>query len=61
MNFPSHIILNDINHVYRAAILKNKSLWLLPLYMAVATYFYYEKVHRKMCTAIVSKLLQVAS
>ena len=41
-------IFNDINHGYRAAILKKNSLWLLPLYMVVATYFYYEKVRRTM-------------
>ena len=58
MNFPSQIFFNDINHGYRAAILKKNYLWLLPLYMVVATYFYYEKVHRTMRTAIVSNLLQ---
>ena len=31
---------NDINHGYGAAILKENSLWLLPFYMVVATYFY---------------------
>ena len=39
------------------AILKKNSLWLLPFYMVVATYFYYEKVRRTMRTAIVSNLL----
>ena len=29
MNFPSQIFFNDINHGYRAAILKKSSLWLL--------------------------------
>ena len=48
MNFPSQIFFNDINHGYRAAILKKNYLWLLPFYMVVATYFYYEKVHRTM-------------
>ena len=43
MNFPSHIFFNDINHGYRAVILKKNSLRLLPFYMVVATYFYYEK------------------
>ena len=57
MNFPSQIFFNviyfyNINHGYRAAILKKNSLWLLPLYMVVATYFYYEKVRRTMRTAI---------
>ena len=54
-------IFNDINHGYRAAILKKNSLWLLPFYMVVATYFYYEKVRRTMRTAIVSNLLNVSS
>ena len=53
MNFPSHIF-NNINHGYRVAILKKNSLWLLLLYITVATYFYYEKVRRTVCTAIVS-------
>ena len=38
MNFPSEMFLNNINGGYRAAILKKRSLWLLPFYMAVATY-----------------------
>ena len=44
--FPFTDIFNDINHAYRAAILKKKCLWLLPFYMAVATYCYYEKERR---------------
>ena len=36
MKFPSQILFNDINHDYRAAILKKNSLWLLPFYMAVS-------------------------
>ena len=51
-------IFNDINHGHRAAILKKKFLWLLPFYMVVATYFYYEKVRRTMRTAIMSYLLK---
>ena len=47
-------IFNDINHGYRAAVLKKNSLWLLPFYMVVATYFYYEKVRKTMRTTIVS-------
>ena len=42
MNFPSQIFFNDINHGYRAAILKKSSLWLLAYYLAVA--------NMKMCT-----------
>ena len=56
MNFPSQIFFNDINHGYRAAILKKNFLWLLPFYMVVATYFYYEKIRKTMRTAIVSNL-----
>ena len=59
MNFPSQILFNDINHGYRAAILKKSSLWLLPTYMALATYCYYEKVRRTMRTAIVSYFIKV--
>ena len=59
MNFPSQIFFNDINHGYRAAILKKSSLWLFPSYMAVATYCYYGKVRRTMRTAIVSYPLKV--
>ena len=58
MNFPSQIFFNDINHGYRTATTKKNSFWLLPFYMAVATYFYYEKVHRTMRTAILSYLLK---
>ena len=58
MNFPSQIYFNDTNHGYRAAILKKNYLWLLPFYMAVATYFYNEKVCRTMRTTIVSYLLK---
>ena len=59
MNFPSQIFFNDINHVYRAAILKKKFLWLLPFDMVVATYFCHEKVRRTMRTAIISNLLKI--
>ena len=59
MNFPSQIFFNDINHGYRAPILHKNSLWLLPLYMVVATYFYYEKVRRTMRTATVSNFLNL--
>ena len=56
MNFPSQIFFNDINHGYRTAMLKKNPLWLLPLFMTVATSCYYEKVCRTMRTAIVSYL-----
>ena len=56
MNFPFHIFFNDINHGYRAAILKKNYLWLPPFFIFVATYFYYEKVRRTIRTAIVSNL-----
>ena len=42
----------------KIAILKKNSLWLLPIYIAVATYCYYEKVCRTTRTAIVSYLLK---
>ena len=56
--FSFMIFLNDINHGYRAVILKKNYSWMFPFYMAVATYWYYKKVHRKMRTAIVSYLLK---
>ena len=56
MNFPP-LFFNDINHGYRADILKKKTLWLLPFYMVVSTYFHYEKVRRTTRTVIVSNLL----
>ena len=37
MNLPSQVYFNDVNHGYRAAILKKNSLWLLPFYRVVAT------------------------
>ena len=61
MNFPSQIFFNDINHGYRAAILKRNYLWLLPFFMVVATYFYHENVRRMMRTATVSNLLKSTS
>ena len=54
MNFPSQIFFNDIRDGSRAAILKKNSLWLLAFDMAAD--FYYEKVHRAMCTGILSYL-----
>ena len=36
MNFPSQIFFKDINHGYKAALLKKNSLWLLSIYMDVA-------------------------
>ena len=53
------MFFNDINYGYRAAIFKKNSLCLLPFYMVVATYFYYEKTRRTMGTAIVSNLLNM--
>ena len=58
MNFPSQMFFNDINHGYRAAMLKKTSLWLLPFYMSVATYCYYEEVRKTMYAVIVSHLLK---
>ena len=56
MNFPSQIFFNDINHGYKAALLKKNSLWLLSFY--IAFYCYYQKARRTMNTAIVSYLLK---
>ena len=52
-------IFSDSNHGQRAAIVKKNSSWLLPFYMVVATYCYYEKVRRMMSTAIVSYLFNL--
>ena len=52
MNVPSQMFFNDINHGYRAAIVKKSYLWLL-------AFFYYEKVRRTMRTAIASYLLNL--
>ena len=49
---------NNINHGYRAAMMKKNYLWLLPFYMVVATYFCCENVCRMMHPAIVSYLFK---
>ena len=54
MNFPFQIFFNDINRDFTGALLKKNSLWLLPFYMATCCYF--ERVRRKMLTAILSYL-----
>ena len=59
MDFSVQIFFNDSNHGYRVATLQKNSLRLLPLYMAVATYSYYEKVRRTMHTAFVTYLLNL--
>ena len=41
MNFPSQIFFNNIG--YKAALLKKNSLWLLSIYIDVASYCYYKK------------------
>ena len=41
--FSFTYIFNDINYGYKAALLKKKFLWLLSIYMNVASYCYYEK------------------
>ena len=46
MNSSSQIFFKDINHGYRAALLKKNYWWLLPFYMVAASYCYYEKVRR---------------
>ena len=46
-------------HGYRASFLKKSSLWLLPSYMAVATYWYYQKLRRMMRTGTALYLLNL--
>ena len=46
MKFHSPIFFNDIDHGYKAALLKKNSLWLLSIYMNMASYWYYEKGRR---------------
>ena len=38
-----------------SSYIEEKLFWLLPFYMAVAAYFYYEQVHRTMRTVAVSR------
>ena len=38
-----------------SSYIEEKLFWLLPFYMAVAAYFYYEYVHRTMRTVAVSR------
>ena len=56
MNFPSQIFFNNINHGFKAVLLKKNYLRLLSFYMDVASYCYYEKVRRTMHTGIVTYL-----
>ena len=58
MNFILQMFFNDIDHGYRTAVMKKNSLLLLPFFMAVVTYFYYEKVCKTMHTAIISYILK---
>ena len=44
MNFSSQIFFNDIG--YKAALLKKTCLWMLSIYIYVASYCYYEKRRR---------------
>ena len=55
MNFPSQTFFN-INHGY-----SGKKLWLLLFFITVATYCYYEKVHRTMRTTIVLYLFNICT
>ena len=60
MNFPSQIFFNNIG--YKAALLKKNSLWLLSIYMDVASYCYYEKGRRtNACSLSISILFQLQS
>ena len=40
---------NSINHGYRETTLKKNYLWLLPFFIAVAAYCYYDNVWRTKC------------
>ena len=48
-----------IQSEYREKIEKKRRI--LQFFMAVATYFYYEKVHRTMCTAIILYLINICA
>ena len=62
MSFPSQIFFNDINHGYKTASLKKNSLWLLSIYMDVASYCYYEKGRRtNACSLSIFVLFQLQS
>ena len=61
MNFSSQIFYNDFDNGYRASILKENYLWLLPFYIVAAAYCYYEKLRRTLCAAIVLPLLKPVS
>ena len=54
--FPFRDIFNDINHGYKASLLKKNSLCLHSFYMDMASYCHYEQARRTMNTAIVSYL-----
>ena len=43
MNFPLQTFFKDFYHGYKAALLKKNSLWLLSIYIDVASYCYYKK------------------
>ena len=60
MNFSSQIFFIDMNHGYRAAILKKSSLWLLPFYMAVATNGGDEKPKNYVFIVNVKKRIQIS-
>ena len=45
-------IFSDINHGYRAALLKKNYLKLLPFYMAVASHCYYDAQNYENCSCI---------
>ena len=52
-------LFNDINHLYRADLLKKKYFWMPPFFIAVATYCYDKKVRGTMRSVTVSYLLEV--
>ena len=51
MNFPSNVFLMILIMVTEQ-LYRKKTLWLLQFFMTMATYCYYEKVHRIMRTTI---------
>ena len=62
MAFPSQILFNDINHGYKAALLKKSSLWLFSFYMNVVSHCYYQKGRGKnACSLSIFILFQLQS
>ena len=56
--FRSGSLVHEFSFKEGAAILKKNYLWLLPFFIVMATYCYYEKVRGMVRTAIASYLLK---